>query len=41
MIAANSQITIAAVWERVIGEHGTTVAYQRFAPTSAATAARA
>ena len=27
MIAANPQITIAAIWERLADEHGTTVAY--------------
>lgn len=27
IIAANPQITIAAIWERLAAEHGTTVAY--------------
>jgi hypothetical protein len=27
MIAANPQITIAAIWERLADEHGTAVAY--------------
>jgi len=27
MIAANPQVTIAAIWERLADKHGTTVAY--------------
>ena len=42
MIAANPQITIAAIWERLIDEHTAPPSLnQRFAPTSATTAARA